>query len=94
MSIYIKLSTLEFPLYQGDIRLEYPDMGEQFVVPDTYAEVIVEEPPFISSTQKKSLSAPYQQDGVWRCDWSVGDLTQEELDYFADKKRQQRRLPR
>jgi hypothetical protein len=36
---YIKLSTEEYPRFQGDIRLEHPEIGDVFICPDTYAEV-------------------------------------------------------
>ena len=31
MTAYIKLATREFPLHQGDIRLEHPEIGEEFI---------------------------------------------------------------
>lgn len=76
---YIKLSTLEFPLYQGDIRLEHPEIGEEFVCPSTYAPVTVSSYPTIdSNTQKTQLGTPYQSNGQWLVDFSVVELTDEE----------------
>ena len=33
MTAYIKLATREFPLHQGDIRLEHPEIGADFIGP-------------------------------------------------------------
>ena len=37
---YINIATLQYPLFQGDIRLEFPNMGEEFILPEGYAEII------------------------------------------------------
>lgn len=31
--------TNEYPIFEGDIRLLFPDMGEEFALPDGYVEV-------------------------------------------------------
>lgn len=55
MSEYIKLATLEYPRYEGDIRLEYPDMGDEFVCPDTYAPVLASQQPAYDPYQYEYL---------------------------------------
>jgi hypothetical protein len=86
MSEYIKLSTLEFPLHEGDIRLEYPEIredqtGDNFPCPDTYAKVeYVPFPDFDYTKQIAELDQPIQIDGVWTMRWKLRDLTQEEID--------------
>ena len=80
MSAYIKLSTLEYPRYQGDIRLEYPAMGAEFVCPETYA--LVEEvvaPEFDYATQTAYQLPPVNANGIWSMAWAVRDLTAEEV---------------
>jgi|APGre2960657373_1045057.scaffolds.fasta_scaffold39788_2 hypothetical protein len=91
MSSYIKLSTLEYPRHEGDIRSEYPEItvdqtGATFPCPDTYA--LVEETPIpeVTDTQTFAELAPVCIDGVWRRVWSVTELTSEELAYRAELK--------
>jgi hypothetical protein len=90
MSAYIKLSTLEYPRHQGDIRLEHPNIGEEFVCPETYAHVeYVEMPDHNHETQTAYQLLPVQTDKVWSMVWAVRDLTAEEL---ADKIRWQEEM--
>ena len=97
MSAYIKLSTLEYPRYEGDIRLEHPDIlesqtGDTFPCPETYAAVQwIEAPEFNVDTQIAYELAPINNNGVWSMAWAVRDLTQEEIDFIAEQKRQQER---
>ena len=85
MSAYIKLSTLEYPRHQGDIRLEHPNIGEEFVCPETYAHVeYVEMPEFDNQIQTAYELPPVNTNNVWSMVWAVRDLTTEEL---ADKLR-------
>ena len=97
MSAYIKLSTLEYPRYEGDIRLENPDIletqtGETFLCPETYASVqFIDAPEFNVDTQIAYELAPINNNGVWSMAWAVRDLTQEEIDFIAEQKRQQER---
>jgi len=87
MTIYIKLSTGEYPRHEGDVRLEYPDMGEQFVLPDTYAHVqSTEMPEHDYITQRAVETPPIQVNGQWIMQWMVRDATQQELDFAAKQK--------
>ena len=80
MSIYIKLATNEYPRHQGDIRLEYPDMGEEFVLPDTYAPVQWVAPPAHDEVnQRVQETAPELVDGQWFMRWTVRNATEQEL---------------
>lgn len=83
--MYIKLSTLEFPRYEGDIRLEHPEIpvdltGSAFPCPETYAPVReIPAPTFDPDTQICQPSQPVQdEDGIWKMTWVVTDLTTEE----------------
>lgn len=87
MSIYIKLSTNEYPRHQGDVRLEYPDMGETFVLPETYASVQSTEPPeYDFDTQRVEETPPILIDGVWTMQWRVREATQQEIDFAEQQK--------
>lgn len=84
MSLYIKLSTLEYPLYEGNIRQEYPEIAEDqtgatFPCPDTYALVEETPEPEATDTQVVKEQPPECVDGVWRRVWLVRDATPEEL---------------
>ena len=99
MSAYIKLSTLEYPRYEGDIRLEHPDIlesqtGDGFPCPDTYAPVqFVDAPEFNVDTQIAYELAPVNNDGIWSMAWTVRDLTQEEIDFIKQEKEKQNQRP-
>jgi hypothetical protein len=90
MSAYIKLSTLEYPRYEGDIRSEHPDITEDqtwpnFPCPDTYAVVTQTSMPVVGAGQVCFETEPVQIDGVWTQTWGVRDLTQEEIDFFSQR---------
>lgn len=88
MTQYIKLSTLEYPLHEGDIRLEHPEIlesqtGPTFPCPDTYAPVEwVERPANIGENQTADIQPPQLIDGKWVAQWRVRDLTAEEIAEF------------
>jgi hypothetical protein len=42
---YINITTNEYPLYEGDIRLAHPEIGEDFILPSEYATVELEPVP-------------------------------------------------
>ncbi len=85
MSSYIKLATSEYPRHQGDIRLEHPEIGNDFVCPNTYAEVLFIPPPEINySTQTCYELPPQKIDGQWTMVWAVRDLTEEEKMQIAE----------
>lgn len=71
MHFYIKLSTGEYPRYEGDIRAEHPEILESqtypnFPCPPTYAFVEVQPPSdFNPATHRARLAAPVQADGKW-----------------------------
>jgi hypothetical protein len=90
MSAYIKLSTLEYPRHEGDIRLDYPEItedqtGDNFPCPDTYALVKEINPPeFNSATQVCYETTPLQIENVWTQQWVVRNMTDEEVQARAD----------
>jgi hypothetical protein len=85
MTCYIKLSTLEYPRYEGDIRLEYEGIpehltGDDFPCPDTYARVYGEIPEVDTDVLKVTVQAPKCVNGVWKLMYTIVPLTQDELD--------------
>lgn len=92
MSTYIKLSTLEYPRHEGDIRLEHPEIsvdqtGDTFPCPNTYAKVNWVSPPDIDeTTQFVYQLPPIQENGVWSMAWEVRSLSQEEIAYLHNLK--------
>lgn len=88
MSTYIKLSTLEYPRHEGDIRLEHPEItqdqtGDSFPCPSTHALVTWVNPPEIDeNAQFAYQTAPIEENGEWKMVWAVRNLSQEEIDYL------------
>lgn len=87
MTSYIKLATLEYPMYEGDIRLEHPEILESetfpnFPCPPTFAPVtVLPQPPYDFETHHVDLLPPQLIDGVWTVTWSEPRfLTDEELE--------------
>jgi len=80
MSNYVHIETGAYPIHQGDIRLEYPEIGIDFVCPAEYA--LVEEttpPPFDELTQRLSVDA--QRDGDhWFMVWTVEQKSLQEIE--------------
>lgn len=96
--MYIKLSTLEFPRHEGDIRLEYPEIlesqtGDTFPCPNTYAPVAYVESPEITDSQLNESSPIQDEFGNWALSWTIRDLTAEEVqarkDYEDQKQKEQ-----
>ena len=82
---YIKLSNMQYPLYEGDIRLEHPEIREDqthpnFPCPEGYALLEFDPlPDFNSSTHTTTRLPPAIVGGVWRVQWSpVRELTEAE----------------
>ena len=93
MCYYIKLSTLDYPRHQGDIRLEHLEIGDEFICPATYAKVLETSiPEYDENTQFLYENPPSLIDGKWYKNYVVRNYTQEELDCI--KKTQELRLQR
>lgn len=82
---FLKLSTMQYPIQEGDIRLEYPDIrddqtGATFPLPVGYVEVEqTAMPSYNALTQYLSQSTPVEVSGVWQSVWVVNDMTTEQL---------------
>jgi len=71
MTAYIKISTLEYPRYPGDIAVD--PTGD-------YAEVLWVDPPsYDPRLQICAEGTPVFGGGVWRMTWIVRDATSEEV---------------
>ena len=93
MSAYIKLSTLEYPRHQGDIRLEHPEIGDEFVCPETYAEVAyVTEPEIDPDLQYCYEEKPQLIEGVWTMVWGVNDWSEEQKMKIELEKKKYKKL--
>jgi hypothetical protein len=81
---YIKLSTQEYPRFEGDIRLDYPNIAKDltdttFPVVEDYAEVQwVEMPEVDQSNYVVYQDFPKNVDGIWHTVWQVREKTLEE----------------
>ena len=77
MYTYINLTTLEYPVYEGDLRFDFPEIqdhetGETFPCPKGFARVIQTEPPSFSAlTQYIEEGAPTCVNGVWQTTWVI-----------------------
>jgi hypothetical protein len=87
---FLKLSTMQYPVQEGDIRLEYPEIradqtGATFPVLADYVEVEQTTPPsYDPRTQYLSQSTPVQNNGVWQSVWAVNAMTPEQIAAFAE----------
>jgi hypothetical protein len=85
MSAYINLNSLFYPLYEGDIRLEYPEIlesqtGDSFPIPENYAKVVWVEPPKVDYTLYTCYEGqPENINSQWQMTWLVRELTAEEI---------------
>ena len=84
MGYYIKKSTNQYPLFEGDIRLEHPEIGDEFICPDTYAYVEdAPTPEYDMSLQKIKYGNPVEENGKWLMTFIIEDYTKAELDAIA-----------
>lgn len=80
--MYIHIETAEYPLSILDIQGRHPNtiFGTPFIPPEGYALVEpADTPAYEADTQKPVEGEPIEIDGVWRQQWSVVPLTEEEL---------------
>lgn len=86
---FIRLNDLFYPLYEGDIRIEHPEItdaqtGSTFPCPAGYAKVHDTEPYAINhATHICYQTAPECRDGIWYVTWGVRERTREEKIRFC-----------
>ncbi len=73
---------LEYPIYQGDIQLRFPNVSftNPFEPPAGYVEVVDVPPPIVDHTKAVNLGTPELIDGIWYQTWVIRNLTPEELE--------------
>lgn len=86
MTAYIKLSTLEYPRHEGDIRLEHPEItedqtGDTFSCPPTYAPVEYVPAPAVDTGNQEIAEPlpPVNENGVWKTAWRIRVLSDDEF---------------
>ena len=80
--MYIHIETAEYPLSVLGIQGRHPNtiFGTPFIPPEGYALVEpTDTPAYGADTHKPVEVEPVQVDGVWRQQWSVVPLSEEEL---------------
>lgn len=80
MSAYIKIATSEYYFFEGDIRLEHPDMGDVFVCPPEYTKVVETQPPTFDDMTEFLLAKPELIDGQWIQTWEIAPLPPEKVE--------------
>lgn len=85
MSAYINTKTSEYPFYEGDIRLLYPEMGENFILPAEFAVVLDSPLPDLTETEIFEESTPkLNNNGTYEKVYTVRQLTAEEIKIKED----------
>lgn len=94
MATYIRLSNFEYPLFEGDIRNEHPEIKEEqtwpnFPCPPEFALVNhVDKPQLNSHLQYAMQGKPEQKNNQWYMTWEIKEITQEKFDELeAEHKR-------
>jgi len=80
---YIKLNTNQFPLHQGDIILEHPEItedqiGPDFPCPPDFALVRMTERPVIDRMNQDAFYEPIFENGEWTIKWNIVELSDEQ----------------
>lgn len=91
MDAYIKISTMEYPRFIGDIQNEFPDWTENQPLPSDWNYLTYLAQPELQEYQICEVLQPEQQnDGTWIIKWgNIRDMTQEEIDLHNLSKMQQ-----
>lgn len=80
---YINLETKKYPCYQGDIRLEHPEIGEVFECPATYAPVYEKASPIPTVGYSTMEVNPEFVDGRWQQSWKMRVISDAERKMMA-----------
>lgn len=81
-SYILNTETMEFPIYEGDFRLNNPEYTnvEDLVPPNPYVWVYEEDqPPYDPFSERVIETTPKNINGVWKRAWSIVPLSNEEL---------------
>lgn len=80
MKTYIRLSDNVYPLYPGDIRLENPNLPDDFECPEGFAEVVWVEPAPVNLMENIYQVRAEVINGVLQTVWYVIPLPQEYIE--------------
>lgn len=80
MSIYISPDG-EYPRYQGDIRIQFPDWDDSQSLPDGWVEVQDVPLPEVELGYKVEEAFPEEINGVYHRKWTVREMTAKELEF-------------
>lgn len=71
----------EYPIYEGDIRLRFPNVSfpTPFVAPEDYYFVEDVPMPSVDYTQNVTEGTPVLDDGVWKKNWVITPATEEQV---------------
>lgn len=90
MAIYINTETMQYPLYEGDVRLAFPNVSlprVDFVAPEPfYAVAPTSIPEFDIATQAAREVMPSFISNEWVQTWEVYELSSEELAQRTEQK--------
>lgn len=80
MSAYINVDTLEYPRFEGDIRLIHPEISNEFVCPPCFMRVEeTERPVHDSATQYVIEDNPKKINNKYVQQWRIENYTPDEL---------------
>lgn len=79
MSGYVKIATGEYYFYEGDIRLEHPNMGKEFVCPPEYVKVVETPLPSYDDMIEDVIGEAKLIDDKWTQVWQVVPLSPERI---------------
>jgi hypothetical protein len=89
---YINTITGQYPLHEGDIRLEHPEItedmtGATFPCPPMYAKVVETDPPATDGTLYQFVEQlpPVQINGIWTQQWELKTRTQKQVQAITEK---------
>lgn len=74
-------NVVEYPLYEGDIRLAHPNVSfaAEFVAPDGYVVVHPSDYPEIDHTKNVVEGQPVKNGSTWMQNWVVSDASADEI---------------
>lgn len=80
MKTYLRLRDSTYPLYPGDVRLECPNLPEDFECPDGFLEVLWVEPAPINLMENTYRIRAEEINGVLQTVWDVIPRPKEYID--------------
>ena len=78
---------VEYPVYEGDIRLRYPNVSfttNNFEPPEEYIKIEDVIPPSVNHMENLAEGTPIQTDTGWIRNWIVEGATTEEIQQRID----------